>query len=96
MNPNVSDMLTLPPAEAAPEQDGEKPQAQDANGKLPGNLASLDNVRTEIVTVMELDSSKPSSGRIDKKRIQKRSQKKSSIVFRKHSDRLAAKKKGGK
>jgi hypothetical protein len=42
---------------------------------------------------MEVDLTKPSSGRITKKRVDKRRQKSSGIVFQKYSDRLAAKKK---
>jgi hypothetical protein len=44
---------------------------------------------------MEVDSNPPKS-RIGKKRIDKRKQKKSSIAFTKHSDRLAKKKKGSR
>lgn len=43
---------------------------------------------------MDVDlSTKLSNGRIDRKRIDKRKQKKSKIAFTKYSDRLAAKKK---
>lgn len=43
---------------------------------------------------MEVDSVKPSSGRIEKKKsVDKRRQKKSSIVFQKYSDRQSRKKK---
>lgn len=44
---------------------------------------------------MEIDS-KPSKSRIGKKRIDKRKQKKSSIVFAKYSDKAAKKKKGSR
>ncbi|KAH7308224.1 hypothetical protein B0I35DRAFT_483496 [Stachybotrys elegans] len=44
-------------------------------------------------TSMDVDSAKPSKARTDRKRIDKRKQKKSGIVFSKYSDRLAAKKK---
>ncbi|KAK8927660.1 hypothetical protein VCV18_004140 [Metarhizium anisopliae] len=49
---------------------------------------------TEVVG-MEIDS-KPSKSRIGKKRIDKRKQKKSSIVFAKYSDKAAKKKKGSR
>lgn len=45
---------------------------------------------------MDVDSSKPSAGRITKRRVDKRKSKKSSIVFKKYSDRLAGAKKRGK
>lgn len=45
---------------------------------------------------MEIDAKKPSKARIGKKRIDKRKQKQSKVVFTKYSDRLAAKKKKSK
>ncbi|KAF7544630.1 hypothetical protein G7Z17_g9805 [Cylindrodendrum hubeiense] len=44
-------------------------------------------------TTMDVDSAKPSTARNDKKRVDKRRVKKAGIVFRKYSDRIAAKKK---
>ncbi|CAM1510343.1 Fc.00g006780.m01.CDS01 [Cosmosporella sp. VM-42] len=44
-------------------------------------------------TTMEVDLVKPTRARIEKKRIDKRRVKKSGIVFKKHSDRQAAKRK---
>lgn len=45
-----------------------------------------------LLTAMDVDA-KPSKARIGKKRVDKRRVKKAGIVFRKYSDRIAAKKK---
>lgn len=45
-----------------------------------------------LLIVMDVDA-KPSKARIGKKRVDKRRVKKAGIVFRKYSDRIAAKKK---
>jgi hypothetical protein len=84
--------------EAAPQQD-DKATGDDEAGEQ--QRASRRPVYPDAnlipVSAMELDS-KPSKARIGKKGIDKRKQKKSGIVFRKYSDRVASKKKakGGK
>lgn len=45
------------------------------------------------IVAMDVDSARPAKARIGKKRIDKRRQKKASIVFPKYSDKLKAKKK---
>ncbi|KAK5997424.1 hypothetical protein PT974_02780 [Cladobotryum mycophilum] len=74
-----------------------KPESSDADMKLILD-DSVDQDKEEQTTkedaAMEVDSSsKSSSTRIGKKRIDKRKQKTSKIVFSKYSDRQAAKKK---
>ncbi|KAM4062217.1 hypothetical protein HRG_009065 [Hirsutella rhossiliensis] len=72
--------------------------------KQPKPKASLRDVAMEINdddaneaeadvddNVMEVDSKEPSKASTGKKRVEKRKPKKSSVVFKKYSDRLAAK-----
>ncbi|KND91494.1 hypothetical protein TOPH_03753 [Tolypocladium ophioglossoides CBS 100239] len=74
-----------------------KPESSDVNMEANADDVALDGENDEADaddTAMEIDAKKPSKARIGKKRIDKRKQKKSKVVFTKYSDRLAAKKKG--
>ncbi|KOS16676.1 hypothetical protein ESCO_004606 [Escovopsis weberi] len=74
----------------------------DADIKMDLNVddAAEDKAQEEAEkdeSTMDVDSAKPSAGRITKRRIDKRKQKKSGIVFKKYSDRVAGgKKRSGK
>ncbi|KID87474.1 putative protein family UPF0642, partial [Metarhizium majus ARSEF 297] len=75
-----------------------KPESSDVN--MDANASEdvaeeVDSAQAGDDTGMEIDS-KPSKSRIGKKRIDKRKQKKSGIVFAKYSDRAAKKKKGSR
>ncbi|KAM5353786.1 hypothetical protein ACJ41O_000436 [Fusarium nematophilum] len=70
-----------------------KPESSDVNMNIQEDDADTnakDDAREE--TKMEVDSVKPSSGRIEKRRVDKRKQKKSKIVFPKFGDRQKKKK----
>ncbi|KAF4468654.1 family UPF0642 [Fusarium albosuccineum] len=71
-----------------------KPESSDVNMNTQEDdegTNTKDPVQQE--ETMEVDSVKPSSGRIEKRRVDKRKQKSSKIVFRKYSDRQKGKKK---
>ncbi|KEY64318.1 hypothetical protein S7711_06362 [Stachybotrys chartarum IBT 7711] len=70
-----------------------KPEPGDMN--MDDDVADKDDQDVTNDAPMELDSEKPSKPRADRKRIDKKKPKKSSLVFQKYSDRLAAKKKKG-
>ncbi|OAA34420.1 putative protein family UPF0642 [Metarhizium rileyi] len=73
-----------------------KPESSDVNMDANAiNGEDVDVAQLGDDSGMEIDS-KPSKSRIGKKRVDKRRQKKSSIVFTKHSDRLAKKKKSSR
>ncbi|EFY87232.1 hypothetical protein MAC_06680 [Metarhizium acridum CQMa 102] len=75
-----------------------KPESSDVNMHANASedvAEEVDGAQAGDDTGMEIDS-KPSKSRIGKKRIDKRKQKKSGIVFAKYSDRLAKKKKGSR
>ncbi|KAF4984547.1 hypothetical protein FZEAL_281 [Fusarium zealandicum] len=66
-----------------------KPESSDVKMNIQDedvDANSKDNAQEEETT-MEVDSVKPSSGRIEKIRIDKRKQKKSKIIFPKYGDR---------
>ncbi|QPG95737.1 hypothetical protein C2857_001874 [Epichloe festucae Fl1] len=73
-----------------------KPESSDTN--MDANIvedsaaAKIDDGHGADDTAMDIDS-KSTKFRIGKKRVDKRKQKKSGIVFKKYSDRLCAKKK---
>ncbi|GAB0135854.1 hypothetical protein EsDP_00004176 [Epichloe bromicola] len=72
-----------------------KPESSDTN--MDANIvvsaaAEIDDGHGADDTAMDIDS-KSTKFRIGKKRVHKRKQKKSGIVFKKYSDRLCAKKK---
>lgn len=96
-------MLTLAPAKAEDVAlDAENDEANaDDTGMPPqtGHVHACGHLITNILapsSAMEIDAKKPSKARIGKKRIDKRKQKQSKVVFTKYSDRLAAKKKKSK
>ncbi|QUC22064.1 uncharacterized protein UV8b_06305 [Ustilaginoidea virens] len=77
-----------------------QPKPESSDVKMDEDAAEDDdassvNKQSADTTAMEIDP-KPSKLRIEKKRINKRKQKKSSIVFQKYSDRSGRKKKSSK
>ncbi|EEU39571.1 uncharacterized protein NECHADRAFT_81891 [Fusarium vanettenii 77-13-4] len=71
-----------------------KPESSDVKMSVDeDNEESNEKEDAEEVTTMDVDSGKPSSGRIEKKRGDKRKQKKSKIVFAPYATRSKGKKK---
>ncbi|KAF5254580.1 hypothetical protein FANTH_648 [Fusarium anthophilum] len=73
-----------------------KPESSDVNMNTQEEDAN-DNAKEDVqdneATSMDVDSKKPSSGRIEKKRVDKRKQKASKIVFKSYGSRSKGKKK---
>ncbi|KAM0428240.1 hypothetical protein ACHAPT_007141 [Fusarium lateritium] len=72
-----------------------KPESSDVNMNIEEDNEDSNEKEDaqEEVTTMDVDSVKPSSGRIEKKRSDKRKQKKSKIVFSSYASRQKGKKK---
>ncbi|KAF7555219.1 hypothetical protein G7046_g6593 [Stylonectria norvegica] len=71
-----------------------KPEPAVVKMDVEEEVAEKDTTtNAEDGTKMEVDSVKPSSGRIEKKKIDKRRVKKSGITFRKYTDRAPVKRK---
>ncbi|KAF4446047.1 family UPF0642 [Fusarium austroafricanum] len=69
-----------------------KPESSDVNMHTQEEEAK-EAVQDNEVTSMDVDSKKPSTGRIEKKRADRRKQKASKIVFKSYGSRSKSKKK---
>ncbi|KAJ6787732.1 hypothetical protein PWT90_03480 [Aphanocladium album] len=69
-----------------------KPETSDANMEEDADVVEDEAAEAGDATAMDVDKTRPASKRIGRKRIDKRKQKKASIVFPKYSDRVKANK----